>query len=59
MYTHGGIGYRHILHKCTTICLGVANRPNYEFSKGYDKEMNGLIEYVLGNKCLTVSKIKS
>ena len=34
-------------HKCTTICLGVANRPNYEFSKGYDKEMNGLIEYVL------------
>ena len=23
-------------HKCTTICLGVANRPNYEFSKGYD-----------------------
>ena len=34
-------------HKCTTICLGVANRPNYEFSRGYDKEMNGLIEYVL------------
>jgi uridine phosphorylase len=34
-------------HKCTTICLGVANRPNYEFSKGYDNEMNGLIEYVL------------
>ncbi len=34
-------------HKCTTICLGVANRPNYEFSKGYDKEMNRLIEYVL------------
>ena len=34
-------------HNCTTICLGVANRPNYEFSKGYDKEMNGLIEYVL------------
>lgn len=34
-------------HKCTTICLGVANRPNYEFSKGYDQEMNGLIEYVL------------
>ena len=34
-------------HKCTTVCLGVANRPNYEFSKGYDKEMNGLIKYVL------------
>ena len=34
-------------HKCATICLGVANRPNYEFSKGYDKEMDGLIEYVL------------
>jgi len=34
-------------HKCSTICLGVANRPNYEFSKGYDQEMNGLIEYVL------------
>lgn len=34
-------------HKCTTICLGVANRPNYEFSKGYDSEMNDLIEYVL------------
>jgi uridine phosphorylase len=34
-------------HKCTTICLGVANRPNSEFSKGYDQEMNGLIEYVL------------
>jgi uridine phosphorylase len=34
-------------HKCTTICLGVANRPNYEFSKGYVQEMNGLIEYVL------------
>lgn len=34
-------------HKCTTICLGVANRPNYEFSKGYDQEMSGLIEYVL------------
>jgi len=34
-------------HLCTTICLGVANRPNYEFSKGYDKEMNELIHYVL------------
>jgi uridine phosphorylase len=34
-------------HRCATICLGVANRPKYEFSKGYDKEMNELIEYVL------------
>jgi len=34
-------------HHCTTICLGVANRPNMEFSKGYAEEMNGLIEYVL------------
>ncbi|MDD2982453.1 MAG: nucleoside phosphorylase [Crocinitomicaceae bacterium] len=34
-------------HACTTICLGIANRPNLEFSKGYDAEMNGLIEYVL------------
>jgi len=34
-------------HKCTTVCLGVANRPNYEFSKGYNQEMNGLIKYVL------------
>jgi uridine phosphorylase len=34
-------------HKCTTICLGVANRPNLEFSKGYEKEMKGLIEYTL------------
>lgn len=35
-------------HRCTTICLGVANRPKYEFSKGYNKEMDELIEYVLG-----------
>jgi uridine phosphorylase len=34
-------------HKCTTICLGVANRPKMEFSKGYNDEMNGLIQYVL------------
>lgn len=34
-------------HKATTICLGVANRPNFEFSKGYDKEMDALIHYVL------------
>lgn len=34
-------------HQCATICLGIANRPNMEFSKGYDTEMNELIEYVL------------
>lgn len=34
-------------HQCATICLGIANRPNMEFSKGYDAEMNELIEYVL------------
>lgn len=34
-------------HECTTICLGVANRPNLEFSKGYMNEMDGLITYVL------------
>lgn len=34
-------------HHCATICLGVANRPNMEFSKGYANEMNHLIQYVL------------
>lgn len=34
-------------HNCATICLGIANRPNKEFSKGYHHEMMGLIEYVL------------
>jgi uridine phosphorylase len=34
-------------HACTTICLGIANRPKFEFSKGYAKEMNELILYVL------------
>ena len=34
-------------HRCTTICLGVANRPNMEFSKGFDSEMKELIQYVL------------
>lgn len=34
-------------HECVTICLGIANRPRMEFSKGYEKEMNTLIEYVL------------
>lgn len=34
-------------HDCATICLGVANRPKMEFSKGYHSEMNALISYVL------------
>jgi uridine phosphorylase len=34
-------------HECATICLGVANRPNNEFSKGYETEMKGMIQYVL------------
>lgn len=34
-------------HQCATICLGIANRPNQEFSKGYNKEMDELIVYVL------------
>lgn len=34
-------------HECTTICLGIANRPRMEFSKGYEQEMNTLITYVL------------
>jgi uridine phosphorylase len=34
-------------HKCATICLGVANRPNLEFSKGSETEMKALIKYVL------------
>ncbi len=34
-------------HQATTICLGIANRPNMEFSKGYAKEMDELIRYVL------------
>lgn len=34
-------------HECSTICLGIANRPKMEFSKGYGTEMNELIEYVL------------
>lgn len=34
-------------HDCTTICLGVANRPKMEFSKGYSDEMQELIRYVL------------
>jgi uridine phosphorylase len=34
-------------HECLTICLGIANRPLMEFSKGYESEMNELIKYVL------------
>lgn len=34
-------------HQCATICLGVANRPNQQFSKGYENEMEELIHYVL------------
>lgn len=34
-------------HRATTICLGIANRPNMQFSKGYAAEMDGLIQYVL------------
>lgn len=34
-------------HNCGTICLGIANRPNKEFSGGYKDAMLGLIEYVL------------
>lgn len=34
-------------HECGTICLGIANRPNKEFSSGYQAPMLELIEYVL------------
>jgi uridine phosphorylase len=34
-------------HDCVTICLGIANRPANTFSKAYEKEMKGLINYVL------------
>ena len=34
-------------HNCATICLGIANRPNKEFSDGYRPYMLELIEYVL------------
>lgn len=34
-------------HRCSTICLGIANRPLNEFSKGYKKEMQELIAFVL------------
>lgn len=34
-------------HQCTSICLGVANRPKEIFSQGIDEAMNDLIVYVL------------
>lgn len=34
-------------HKCTSICLGVANRPLEIFSTGIDEAMDELILYVL------------
>lgn len=34
-------------HNCVTLCLGVANRPNNQFTKGCVSEMNELIKYVL------------
>jgi len=34
-------------HACATICLGIANRPNMDFSTGCAHEMNELITYVL------------
>lgn len=34
-------------HECATICLGIANRPNRDFSKGYTEHMMKLIHYVL------------
>ena len=34
-------------HQCATICLGIANRPEKEFSSGYKTEMLALIKYVL------------
>lgn len=33
-------------HECATICLGIANRPKKDFSKGYQTEMIELIRYV-------------
>lgn len=34
-------------HNCGTICLGIGNRPNKEFSKDYKGEMIKLIQYVI------------
>jgi uridine phosphorylase len=38
---------RSLGHSCTTICLGIANRPTGEFSKDYNTPMKELIEFVL------------
>ena len=34
-------------HKCATICLGIANRPNSKFSSDSTNEMKNLIAYTL------------
>jgi uridine phosphorylase len=34
-------------HRCTSICLGVANRPKEIFSTGINEAMDELIQYVL------------
>ena len=34
-------------HECATICLGIANRPNKDFSKDYSESMKELVQYVL------------
>lgn len=34
-------------HQTVTICLGIANRPTGEFTRGYEGPMNELIQYVL------------
>jgi uridine phosphorylase len=34
-------------HQCTSICLGVANRPQEIFSTGIDQAMDELIAFVL------------
>jgi len=34
-------------HAATTLCLGIANRPERTFSENYKKEMEALIGYVM------------
>ncbi len=34
-------------HSCATICLGIANRPNLDFSSNYKAHMSELISYSL------------
>ena len=34
-------------HNCATLCLGIANRPNKEFSTGHKDDMVKLIKYML------------